>query len=197
MVEVLEHHVGQADAFTMSLERDPLLRSTIVAVALLDRAPDLEILRDRLDRATRLAPTFRERLVPSPLGLAPPRFQVDPDFDLGFHLRRVQAPAPQDLATVLEMARTMGMAAFDPARPLWEFTVVEGLHDGHAALIMKVHHALTDGIGGIQLAAHVVDFSREPTEQGPMPPAPRGRQHGPGEPLVDALRYDQIGRAHV
>jgi diacylglycerol O-acyltransferase len=61
------------------------------------------------------------------------------------------------------------MTAFDVARPLWEFTLVEDLTDGRAALVMKVHHSLTDGIGGIQLAQHVVDLQREAPELGPMP----------------------------
>ena len=75
---------------------------------------------------------------------------------------------------MLEIARKIGMAAFDPARPLWEFTLVEGLADGGAALVLKVHHSLTDGIGGIQVAQHVIDLSPEPADLGPMPDLPVG-----------------------
>ena len=64
-------HVSEVDAFTMQLERDPLLRSTIVAVALYDCAPDWRVLNERIDRATRLAPTFREKLVSSPVAACP------------------------------------------------------------------------------------------------------------------------------
>ena len=147
MADLLEAHVSESDAFTIQLERDPLLRSTIVAVAILDRAPDRAVLLDRIDRATRLAPTFREKLVRSPLRLAPPRWVVDPDFDLSWHVRNARIPARGGMAAVREFARTAGMTAFDPERPLWEFTVLEGLPKGRAALVMKVHHALTDGIG--------------------------------------------------
>jgi len=189
-MEVLGAHVSDVDAFTITLERDPLLRSTIVAVAVFAGTPDFEVLRDRIDRATRLAPTFREVLVASPLGLAPPRWMVDPAFDLDFHLRRVAAPAAGDLASVIEIARTAGMAAFDPARPLWEFTLVEGMKDGRSALVMKVHHALTDGIGGIQLAALVVDFEPTPAPLGAMPAAPRAQQAGPLDAWRDVIAYD-------
>ncbi len=165
-------HVRQSDAFTWNMERDPLLRSTIVAVATFDRAPDWGQLVDRMDRASRLAPNFRRRLVPSPLRLAPPRFVPAPDFDLDWHVRRVAAPPPHTFATVLDFARKSGMAAFDPARPLWECTLVDGLEDGGAAVVLKVHHSLTDGIGGIQLTRHVVDLDAEAPELGPMPEVP-------------------------
>lgn len=192
MRDTTEPHVRQTDAFAQRMERDPLLRSTIVAVAVFDQAPRWSELHDRVDRATRLVPTFRERLVPAPLALAPPRFETDPDFDLAWHLRRIGAPAPGTFAAVLEFARTVGMAAFDPARPLWEFTLVEGIEDGRAALVMKVHHSLTDGIGGIQVAHHVVDVTPEPAELGPMPDLPVTRQipSGPAGPLLDALGYE-------
>ena len=54
------------------------------------------------------------------------------------------------------------MQAFDRARPLWEFTVVEGLEDERAGLIMKVHHAITDGVGGVKLMLETFDAEREP-----------------------------------
>jgi diacylglycerol O-acyltransferase / wax synthase len=157
------------DFFAWNMEKDPLLRSTVVSVTVLDHEPDWDVLVDRTERATRVVPGFRQRLVPSPLKLAPPRFQLDPHFDVTWHMRRVGAPPPYTLATVFHLARGAGMAAFDPARPLWESTLVTGLEDGRAALIFKVHHSLTDGIGGIQVAARVVDFAPEPAEQGPLP----------------------------
>ncbi|MGZ4737191.1 MAG: wax ester/triacylglycerol synthase domain-containing protein [Acidimicrobiia bacterium] len=184
-----EAHVSEVDAFTMQLERDPLLRSTIVAVALYDRAPDWQILNDRIDRATRLSPTFREKLVASPWRLAPPRWVVDPDFDLSWHLRRVRVRESGGMAAVLTFARNAGMAAFDHDRPLWEFTLLEGLPEGRSALVMKVHHSLTDGIGGIQIATHVVDLERTPAHLGPLPDEPTAQHHGPLDALVDAASY--------
>ncbi|MEJ5256530.1 MAG: wax ester/triacylglycerol synthase domain-containing protein, partial [Acidimicrobiales bacterium] len=165
--------VRQADVFAWRMERDPLLRSTIIAVVVLDRAPDRAVLRDRVERATRLAPMFRERLVPAPLPppLSTPTWALDPDLDLSWHLRWVALPEPS-LDALFDLARIEGMTAFDPARPLWEITVVEGLPEGRAGMILKVHHSLTDGIGGIQIAEHVVDLEREPADRGPLPPVP-------------------------
>lgn len=185
----VEPHVSEADAFALRMERDPLLRSTIVAVARLDRSPDWGHFTRRMERATRLAPAFRSRLVESPLRLAPPRWIIDPDFDLSWHLRRVGAPCGRDLDAVLDFARTTGMTAFDPARPRWEITLLDDLADGGAALVIKVHHALTDGLGGIQIAAHAVDLEPEPVELD-LPPAPRPGRHGTLVDLAEALGHD-------
>lgn len=184
-------HVSEADAFTLQLERDPALRATIVAVATFDQAPDWEQLVERVERATRLAPTFRERLVATPLRLAPPRWVPDPDFDLSWHLRRQRLPEGGTFADVLEVARAAAMDAFDHDRPLWEFVLVEGLPDDGAALVLKVHHALTDGIGGVQIAAHVIDLERHPATAPPAAPEPAvGRRPSALGDVLEALGYD-------
>ena len=187
-----DFHLGPADSFAVSMERDPLLRSTMVAVALFDSPPDLGVLTWRLDRLTRVSPVFRQRLSTTPLGIAPPRFRSDPEFDLSLHLRRVGATEPRTIETVLELARLAGMTAFDPERPLWEFTLVEGLTGGRAALIMKVHHALTDGIGGVQLLAQLVDLQREPSDVGALPALSEVVSTGPLEAWRDALSFDVV-----
>ncbi len=158
------------DAFTWRMEADPLLRSTVVSVAELDRNPDWPRLVERIDRMSRRLPIMRERLVRPPLRLLPPRWETAPDFDLGYHVRRVRASAPGSFDTVLELARGMGMARFDPARPLWEAMIVEDLADGRAAAIIKLHHALADGIGGLQMALSMFDFTRDASAELPDVP---------------------------
>ena len=187
MAERLDPVVREVDAFAVHMEEDPLLRSTIVAVALFDTTPDWDVLVDRMERATRLAPSFRSLLVQPPLRLGPLRRVPDPDFDLGWHLRRMAAPAPHSLDEVLAFASTSGMTAFDVARPLWEFTLMEDLTDGRSALVMKVHHSLTDGIGAIQLAQHVVDLERSTPELGPMPDVPPAERTSAARLVVDSL----------
>lgn len=190
MTELLELHMAQSDLFAWNMEADPLLRSTIVAVALLDRPPEWDRLVEMMERGSRVVPSFRQRVVPAALGLAPPRWVVDPDFDLSWHLRRMRVPRPGTLEAVLGFARTQGMHAFDRARPLWEFTLLEGLGDGRAALVMKIHHSLTDGIGGMQIAAEIVDFERGGTDRGPMPPEPEPGSAGTLAVLGDTLWWN-------
>ncbi len=190
MQERVDVHMRDSDAFAWYMEKDPLLRSTVVCVLLLDGSPDWDRLLDRLERVTRLAPGFRHRVVSPPLRLSTPRWVVDPDFDLSWHIRRFEAAAPKTLETVLEFARKTGMAGLDRDRPLWEFTFIDGLEDGRTALIMKLHHSLTDGVGGMDVARLLFDIEPDPGDLGPMPDAPAGEHLGTVGLARDALGYD-------
>jgi len=160
--ERVEVHMRESDAFAWAMEKDPLLRSTVVSVLLLNDSPDWDRLPERLERATRLAPGFRHRVVLPPLRLATPRWVVDPDFDLSWHVRRFESASPKTLATVLDFARKTGMAGLDRDRPLWEFTFIEGLEGAQTALVMKLHHSLTDGVGGMDVARLLFDVDPDP-----------------------------------
>ena len=188
--EHVEMHMRDSDAFAWYMEKDPLLRSTVVCVLLLDGSPDWDRLPDRLERVTRLAPGFRHRVVAPPMRLATPRWVIDPDFDLSWHVRRFQVAPPNTLATVLEFARKTGMAGLDRDRPLWEFTFIEGVEGDQTALVMKLHHSLTDGVGGIDVARLLFDLEPDPGELGPMPEAPVGEHLGTVDLARDALGYD-------
>ena len=159
------------DAFTWAMESDPRLRSTVVTVLLLDKSPNWDDVRDRIDLITRRLPMFRQRVEESPLP-GPPRWEYAPDFDLDFHIRRVAAPEPGDLDGVLEMARVAEMEDFDRARPLWRITLIDGLEGGGAAVLCKFHHSLTDGVGGVQIAMTLFDLSELPQEREPLPAPP-------------------------
>jgi diacylglycerol O-acyltransferase len=177
------------DAFALGMEADARLRSTVVSIVMLDRPPDWDVLVDRFERVSRQMPMFRQHVVPT-MPPAPPRWVFDPDFDLRFHLRRVIAPVPGTLDTVLEMARNAEMAEFDHARPMWTVTLVEGLTDGAAAVLVKMHHSLADGIGALQIAALVFDLQPEPADLGPLPPIPPAEAVGPLDGLRHAVQYD-------
>lgn len=179
-----ESHMTQSDLFTWSMEHDPNLRSTIVTIMILDSEPDWDRLVRTVDRGTRVVPKFRDRLILVPFDLAPPRWAPDPDFDLSWHVRRLTLSSPADLSSVLEFARTEVMAAFDPARPLWQFTVLSGLDGTKSALVLKVHHSLTDGVGGIQIAGEILDFARAGTEREPVPESSAQNRDGVIDDIV-------------
>ena len=164
--------MSDADALMWNIEKDPILRSTIVAVGVLDGAPDFDRLRRRLDRASITIPRLRQRVVSPPFRLGPPRWVHERGFDLDFHLRRVRLAAPADDRCLLELVAPIAQSSFDRARPLWEFTVVEGLTGGRAAAVMKVHHSVTDGVGGIDLLSQIVDIERDADEPAPLPEPP-------------------------
>ncbi|MGY4711395.1 wax ester/triacylglycerol synthase domain-containing protein [Mycolicibacterium sp. CBM1] len=184
------------DAFTWSMESDPRLRSTVVTVILLDRSPDWELVRERFAIVSRNLPMFRQRVVET-LPPAPPRWEWAPDFDLDFHMRRVSAPQPGNLDGVLEMARLAAMDDFDRARPMWNATLIEGLDDGGAAVLCKFHHALTDGVGGVQIAMTLFDPTEEPRAIDSVPDEPVWTSSQPLEGYRDAVRYDAglLGKA--
>ena len=199
-----EQFMRDPDALAWNMEQDPGLRSTIVAVTWLDGRPDIDILNARLERATRLAPRFRQRPVETPAGLSAPQW-VDCDFDLSMHVRRIGAPAPYTPATVIEFCRHEAMTGFDPARPLWSITLIEGVEGDRSALVMKVHHSLTDGIGGMQIAMLVYETTREPgpVEEVPVPetaPVPGGvglARGALGHNLTRVVRTVRTGLADV
>lgn len=157
MTSAFTDRLRPSDTTMWRIERDPALRTTIVGITVLERAPAWADLRRRLAEVTVDIPRLRQRVDDGPFGLGPPRWVPDPAFDLDLHLRRVCAPAPGDLQTVLDIAAPIAMAAFDRDRPLWEFTLVDGLADGHAAMIQKLHHSLTDGIGAIKMSRLLFD----------------------------------------
>jgi diacylglycerol O-acyltransferase / wax synthase len=170
------HHMSDEDALMWHIEKDPILRSTILAVAVFDQPPDWRRLRSRVERATRVIPRLRQRVLSPPFRIGPPRWAVEPTFDLDFHLRRLRLAPPGDAPTLLDALQPIASSSFDRARPLWEFTLFEGLEGGRAALAMKVHHSVTDGVGGMALLAELVDLERDPEthvdEDLPEVPAP-------------------------
>ena len=164
--------MSDADALAWAIEHDPHLRSPMSAIAVLDGPVDHAQLRHTLERASRVVPRMRHRVVPDPAGLAPPTWEVDPDFTLAFHVRltNVYGGTERDL---LSLAEPIVLQAFDRARPQWEFTVVDGLQDRRSAVIIKAHHALSDGIGAVNMMLEVFDLQAELTPgRETMPPAP-------------------------
>jgi WS/DGAT/MGAT family acyltransferase len=159
-----------SDALLWTIERDPVLRSTVAVVAVLDRAPDMGVLADRLRAGLTDVPRLRQRVTPGTGPGSTPRWTTDREVDLSYHLRHVALPAGAPLGEVFDLAASFAMAGFDRARPLWELTVVEGLPDGRAAVIEKLHHSLTDGEGGVRIAMMLLDQTRDAVR--PAPPAP-------------------------
>lgn len=108
-----------------------------------------------------LVPRYRQKLRTVPLRLGRPVWVDDPDFDIGYHVRRTALPAPGgDRELSLLMARVMSQR-LDRDFPLWEYWLVEGLADGRWALISKVHHCMVDGISGTDMYRVILDPARE------------------------------------
>jgi diacylglycerol O-acyltransferase / wax synthase len=185
-------YAGDMEAAMWGIENDPLLRQTMTAVLVLDKPPDRKVLLERLERVSRTLPPFRHRLVEVPLHLSTPRWLVDPNFDLSYHIRWIRAPGEGSIDGVLEFAHQSTMSGLDRARPLWIVTVVEGLEGDQAAVILKISHVVTDGVGTLAVLALLGDPTREPRDLGAMPAIPKPENESPlelaGEAVTNAGR---------
>ena len=118
-----------------------------------DRADLLGVIRRRL----LTIPRFRQRvLVPPPL-CGRPLWVDDADFEVDRHLRTVTCLAPGATDDLLALAADLVATRLARDRPLWSATLVTGLDDGSCALVVVLHHVLTDGIGGLAVLAALVD----------------------------------------
>ena len=186
-----DDRMSDSDTLIWNIEQNPLLRSTITAVSFLDTMPDRGRLQRRIDRATRRIPRLRQRVVGNPLSIAPPRWEVDPHFNLSYHLRWAHLDGSGSRSEVYELTEPIAMQGFDRARPLWEFTLVDGLADGGAALIMKVHHAVTDGVGAVMLMLEIFSLSADDSvDDLDMPDAPPVDVLSPAERTRHAIDHE-------
>jgi WS/DGAT/MGAT family acyltransferase len=185
-----EHRMSDQDALMWSIEQDPLLRSTITGVTLLDRPPDRERLTEQIDRASRTVIRLRQRVVEAPFNIAPPEYVIDEHFDLAYHLRFQKAPGNGSLRDVLDFAGPFAMAGFDRARPLWEFVVLEGVEGGRAAMVQKIHHSLADGVGLMKISMAFLETERESrVDFGPMPGVPPGDRPSVFDQVRSGIAY--------
>jgi len=187
-----------SDALLWTISSDPVMRPTIVAILLLDGRPDWAEVRARVGSLSEAVPRLRSRAVSRAPGRGRPQFVVDESFHLDTHLRRIRLPEHGVLRDVLDMAQTMATSGFDAALPLWEAVLVEGVDGERAALVLKVHHALIDGVGGLAVLAQLFDSPaparlpanrQDPATEDPAAPsaAPATSPHRLGD-LPDAVR---------
>lgn len=154
-----------------------------------------ELVASRIPRL----PVLRTRVASVPLGLDHPSRVDAGDVDLTFHVRSASLARPGGPAALAALVADLLERPLDRGRPLWEFTVVEGLEHGHVALVTKVHHSLLDGMAGVELLSVLFDSDSEPTEAGEvrsrrMETGQRARAGAPGrEPVPGGL--DQLYRA--
>ncbi len=160
--------MSDPEALMWAAERDPVLRSSFLNLTICDRPLDVQRFRRRMALVVDAVPRLRQRVVAGPLGA--PSWHENRDFDLDHHARHVGLAPPGSDRQLLELAGDLLEDAFDPARPLWTFLVVEGLSGGRGALVSKLHHTITDGVGGIRLSGLWVD--RTADDDSPELPAP-------------------------
>lgn len=174
----------------------------------------LAAIRDLVSSRLHLIPRFRRRLMAVPMDQGRPIWVDDERFDISYHVRLTALPAPGRWDQLRALAARIEMQVLDRARPLWELWFVEGLEGGRVGLVQKTHHALVDGVSGVDVATVLLDFRADAVSvPGPAwtpTPAPaaarlladtmRERATEPSElvrSLRGALRTPQRAAAHA
>lgn len=160
------------ESLMWTLDGDERLSSTVANLTLLDQAPDWERLTRRLARAAAVVPRLRQRVEAPPTLIGPPRWCDVSDFQLSDHVRRIRLTGRRSRRALLDRVMELFAEPLDRDRPLWDFVVIEGLPDGRAAMLQRIHHSLTDGEGGLRLSLEFIDLDRDAPEPEPLEPPP-------------------------
>lgn len=163
--------LSPADRSALAAEQGPV-NMAVGGVLVFDAHPGLarEAIVSRLTERLHLAPRLRQRLQAPALGLANPVWVDDLDFDPDWHVRHTALAAPGGDAELGILVGRELSRRLDRSRPLWEVTVVDGLAGGRVAILVKLHHALVDGVAALALGMLLLDPGPEPT---PIPPPDR------------------------
>jgi WS/DGAT/MGAT family acyltransferase len=166
-----------------------------VGVAVYEGRMTLREVTDTVARRLHVIPRFRQKVVPAPLAITHPTWEDDSEFDIGYHITEETLPPPGDDRA---MAKTIGKhlaPLLDRSRPLWKMVVVHGRADGNTAVLSMFHHAMVDGVSGVDLMLVLHDLTRD------APPAPEGPHWEPAPMpdtmtlMRDAVRDQLVGAA--
>ncbi|HEV2815019.1 MAG TPA: wax ester/triacylglycerol synthase family O-acyltransferase, partial [Solirubrobacteraceae bacterium] len=132
--------------------------------------PPYDDLLDALESRLHLVPRYRQRLAEVPFDQGRPVWVDDPHFNLRYHLRHTGLPAPGRDEELKRLAGRLFSQQLDRGKPLWEIWLVDGLDGDRFAIIGKTHHALVDGVSGVDITTVLFDTSPDPA---PIPPPER------------------------
>src|SRR5919199_3506144 len=124
--------------------------------------PPYEELLEAIDRRLGLVPRYRQRLAFVPLNQGRPVWVDDPHLNLRYHVRSTALPAPGSEEQLKALASRVFSQQLDRDKPLWEIWLVDGLEGDRFAMLSKTHHALVDGISGVDIMSVLFDTSPEP-----------------------------------
>ncbi len=167
--------LSNTESFMWSLGDNPNLASTMGLVIILGDTPDRERMRNTIGGLLSTVDRLRLRVTETGNPMAPSQsFEWTPDdqFDLDYHLRFSKLDAPRPVGPshpqLLDVATRFINDPFDRTRPLWQFHLVSGLSGGRSALLAKLHHSISDGMGMVRLGLNLLDFEAD-AEPKPVP----------------------------
>src|SRR5277367_516388 len=143
------------------------------------RAPSHHELVEHIESRLHLVPRYRQRLAFVPFGQGRPVWADDPHFNPYYHIRHTALPKPADDAALKRLAGRLFSQRLDRSKPLWEMWLVQSMSGGRFALVAKTHHALVDGISGVDITTVLFDTAPEPVPS--SPPTPWSAKPLPGQ----------------
>jgi diacylglycerol O-acyltransferase len=160
----MAERLSALDASFLYLER-PHVHMHVAGLAVLDPSTrpagplSFDDLARLVSQRIHLVPRFRQKVLIPPFRAGRPLWVDDDGFDLMFHLRRAALPAPGGRRELAEFVQRVHSRPLDRTKPLWEIYLIEGLEDGYVAVLSKSHHAMIDGISGMDIASVMFDFT--------------------------------------
>jgi WS/DGAT/MGAT family acyltransferase len=124
--------------------------------------PAIRDFLDHIRSRLHLVPRYRQKLATPPFETGRPMWADDPNFNIEYHVRHTALPEPGGEQQLLRLAARIFSQRLDRSKPLWETWMVEGMEDNRFALISKTHHALIDGIAGVDLLTVLFDLTPVP-----------------------------------
>src|SRR3954470_10484332 len=186
------------DAAFLDLESGGAHMHVAALLAFAGEPPAYDDLLGAIERRLHLVPRYRQKLAFVPYGQGRPEWVDDPHFTLRYHVRHSALPAPGGDAELERIAGRLFALPLDRGKPLWELNLVEGLaaegDEPRFALISKTHHALVDGVSGVDITSVLFDAIPEPEFEPPGAAgdaAPRGPESDPPPADGDAARAER------
>src|SRR3954468_19350814 len=159
------------DASFLALEKGGAAHMHVGSVLVFEGpAPDYDAFVERIERGLHQVPRYRQKLAFPPFGLGRPVWVDDPHFNARYHVRHTALPEPAGEDQLRSLAGRVFAHQLDRDKPLWEIWLVDTMADGRFALICKTHHALVDGISGVDILTVLFDLDPDPPEPEPAPP---------------------------
>ena len=158
-------HLSALDAMFLHLET-PATPMHVGSLMLLEKPKGKKgayaVFRDHIAGRMHIAPVFSRKLGLMPIGLANPIWLEEPHVDLEYHIQPLSLPAPGTEAQLQAAVAKLHEGMLDRDRPLWQFTVIDGLQSGEVGLYAKIHHSALDGQGGVAVAQALLDAEPKP-----------------------------------
>ncbi len=133
--------------------------------------PERDAFTEQILSRLHLVPRYRQKLAFPRFEMGRPLWIDDPNFNVAYHVRHTALPRPGSIEQLRLLSGRIFSQRLDRTKPLWEIWLIEGLEDNRFALINKTHHALVDGVSGVDITTVLFDLDRTPADVGTEPDA--------------------------